>query len=57
MLTSKVGLRPGERVLDAGCGARVVGVNLSPGQIHRARRLAHTHGVSDRVSFGRQDFT
>ena len=69
MLASKVGLGPGERVLDAGCGAggsavwlarelgaRVVGVNLSPGQIHRARRLAHAQGVSDRVSFGRQDF-
>ncbi len=69
VLASKVGLRPGERVLDAGCGAggsavwlarelgaRVVGVNLSPSQIHRARRLAHSQGVSDRVSFGRQDF-
>lgn len=69
-LACRVGLRPGERVLDAGCGAggsavwlarelgaRVVGVNLSPGQIHRARRLAHAQGVSDRVSFGRQDFT
>lgn len=70
VLASKVDLRPGERILDAGCGAgasavwltrelgvRVVGVNLSPGQIYRARRLAHAQGVSDRVSFERQDFT
>ena len=70
VLASKVRLGPGERVLDAGCGtggtavwlarelgARAVGVNLSPGQIHRARRLAHAQGVSDRVSFERQDFT
>jgi SAM-dependent methyltransferase len=69
VLASKVALRPGERVLDAGCGAggsavwlarelgaRAVGVNLSPSQIHRARRLAHAQGVSDRVSFERQDF-
>lgn len=70
LLASKVGIGPGERVLDAGCGAgssavwltrelgaRVVGVNLSPSQIYRARRLAHAQGVSDRVSFERQDFT
>lgn len=54
VLASKVALRPGERVLDAGCGAggsavwlarelgaRVVGVNLSPGQIHRAPARPH----------------
>ncbi len=69
-LASKVALRPGEKVLDAGCGAgassvwlgrelaaRVVGINLSPGQTYRARRLAHIQGVSDQVSFERQDFT
>ncbi len=70
VLASRVALRSGERVLDAGCGAgasavwlarelgaRVLGVNLSPGQIHRARRLAHAQGVSGRVAFERQDFT
>lgn len=70
VLASRVGLMPGKRVLDAGCGAgagavwlarelgaRVVGVNLSPSQIYRARRLTHARGVSDRVSFERQDFT
>lgn len=70
VLASRIGLRPGERVLDAGCGpgasavwlageagAEVVGVDLSPGHVYRARRLAYREGVLDRVVFERQDFT
>jgi tocopherol O-methyltransferase len=56
-------------VLDAGCGvggsaiffaktfgARVVGVNISAGQLKRARRKADRAGLSDRVEFQEKDF-
>jgi len=68
-LAERAGIRPGDRVLDAGCGfgrsavwlagefgAEVVGVNLAPGQVYRARRLAYRRGVSDGVTFERKDF-
>ncbi|MGH3086615.1 MAG: methyltransferase domain-containing protein [Rubrobacteraceae bacterium] len=70
VLSKRVELRPGERVLDAGCGfggsaiwlaeevgAKVVGVNLAPDQIYHARRLAYLRGLSHRVAFEREDFT
>ena len=70
ILASRIGLCSGDRVLDAGCGpgasavwlarelgAKVVGVDLSPGHVYRARRLANRNGVLDRVVFERRDFT
>ena len=70
VLASRIGLRPGERVFDAGCGpgastvwlaqevgAEVVGVDLSPGHVYRARRLAHREGVLGSAVFERRDFT
>ena len=70
VLASRIGVRPGERVFDAGCGlgasavwlarelgAEVVGVDLSPGHVYRARRLAHREGVLGSAVFERQDFT
>ncbi len=69
VLAARIALRPGERVLDAGCGlggsavwfaqqfgAEVVGVNLVASQVYRARQIAYRHGISDRVSFERRDF-
>lgn len=63
------GIRPGARVLDAGCGlggtalwlaeargARVLGVGLSERQIARARRAARERGLADRVAFAVADF-
>ena len=68
-LASEVAVKPGERVLDAGCGvgssavllarefgAKVVGVNLSASQIYHARRLAHRESLSRLLSFERRDF-
>lgn len=70
ILAARIALRPGERVLDAGCGlggsavwlaqqfgVEVVGVNLVASQLYRARRLAYRRGVSDRAIFERRDFT
>jgi tocopherol O-methyltransferase len=69
-LATRADLRPGDRVLDAGCGVggsaiwlarefdvQVVGITLVPGQITRARRFAQRHGVAQRVTFDYQDFT
>jgi tocopherol O-methyltransferase len=59
----------GEHVLDAGCGvgggalwlarhraARVQGITIVGSQASRARRLARSRGLGDRVSFSCQDF-
>ncbi len=63
-------LRPGTRVLDVGTGTglvalraardvggagRVVGVDLSPGMLGRARAKAREAGLEDRVSFEEMD--
>lgn len=63
-------LGPQDTLLDAGCGvggsaiyfaktfgARVVGVNISPGQLERARDKTRRAGLEERVSFQQQDFT
>jgi len=63
------GIGAGDRVLDAGCGygtsalwlareagAEVVGVDLAPGHVARARRLAVQAGLADRVGFYHRDF-
>ncbi len=62
-------LRPGQRVLDAGCGvggsallfareygADVVGVTLEPGQAERGRSFAASSGLSDKVEIVVGDF-
>ncbi len=72
-LTAKVadslGLRPGMRVLDVGCGmgtpalqlaadydVEVVGINISTVQVQAARERAEQAGLADRVSFRIADF-
>lgn len=62
LVCSKLRLRPGERVLDVGCGwgsfpvhaavrhgVSVVGITLSPPQAELARSRAEEAGVADRV--------
>jgi cyclopropane-fatty-acyl-phospholipid synthase len=65
----KLALKPGERVLDVGCGwgafplwaatkhgAEVVGITLSPPQAEEARRRAERAGVADRVEIRVMDY-
>jgi cyclopropane fatty-acyl-phospholipid synthase-like methyltransferase len=69
-LATRAGLQGGDRVLDAGCGvggsaiwlakelgARVVGVNVVPGDVERGRRYARRRNVADLVTFDLQDMT
>jgi cyclopropane-fatty-acyl-phospholipid synthase len=69
LVCRKVGLQPGERVVEAGCGwgalalhmARHHGVsvrafNISREQIAYARERAHKEGLSDRVEFVEDDY-
>lgn len=67
---SVLDLRPGERVLSAGCGpgltlphlvarvgadGAVVALDAAPGMLAEARRHCRSHGVAPRVSFVRGD--
>jgi cyclopropane fatty-acyl-phospholipid synthase-like methyltransferase len=67
VLASKIGIRSGARILDAGCGvggsaiwlartyaAEVVGITPVA---ERARRFASEQGVADRVRFAQEDYT
>jgi cyclopropane-fatty-acyl-phospholipid synthase len=69
LVCRKVGLRPGERVIDAGCGwgalalhmareygARVRAFNISREQIEFARARAAREGLADRVEFIEDDY-
>src|SRR5215203_7146937 len=69
-LAMRARVQSGDRVLDAGCGvggsaiwlarergARVVGINVVPGDVDRGRRYAHRRGVAGRVTFELQDMT
>jgi len=68
-VTDTLGLRPGEHVLDAGCGpgetaiylatrfdVRVTGITVSQFEVSRATERARDSGVSDRVGFQLDDF-
>jgi cyclopropane fatty-acyl-phospholipid synthase-like methyltransferase len=69
-LADRIGIQPGQRVLDAGCGvggsalwlarergAEVVGVTLVASQVERARRFAAEAGMAERVTFAQEDYT
>jgi cyclopropane-fatty-acyl-phospholipid synthase len=69
LVCSKLGLAPGERVLDVGCGwgsfalhaarnhgVQVVGITLSEPQAELARERADQAGVADRVEFRVADY-
>jgi cyclopropane-fatty-acyl-phospholipid synthase len=70
LVTSKLLVEPGHRVLDIGCGwgglglyvkqmggaADVLGVTLSTEQLGIARRRAREQGVEDSVRFAMQDY-
>jgi len=68
-IAAKLALRPGQRVLDIGCGwggmalylnkvadVDVLGVTLSEHQLKIARQRAEAAGVSDRVQFELRDY-
>ncbi|KAI6029674.1 S-adenosyl-L-methionine-dependent methyltransferase [Pisolithus microcarpus] len=68
-LAAHMGLRPGMKVLDVGCGvggpareiarfsdARIVGLNNNQFQVNRARRYAEKAGLSDQITFVKGDF-
>jgi len=70
VLAEAIGIQPGQRVLDAGCGVggsaiwlaktlhvEVVGITPVHSQVERARRFAAQQGVSDVVVFAEQDYT
>ena len=69
LVCTKLGLEPGMRVLDVGCGwgsfavhaasrhgARVIGITLSEPQAARARQRAAEAGVADLVEIRVQDY-
>ncbi|KAI5996243.1 S-adenosyl-L-methionine-dependent methyltransferase [Pisolithus albus] len=68
-LAAHMGLRPGMKVLDVGCGvggpareiarfsdAHIVGLNNNQFQVNRARRYAEKAGLSDQITFVKGDF-
>ncbi|MFC0599870.1 SAM-dependent methyltransferase [Streptomyces palmae] len=68
MMIKRLGVGPGDRVLDIGCGvggpgvrlaqatgAEVVGVNVSRKQVEKANELAESAGISGKVTFQHGD--
>ncbi len=69
VMAEPLGLRPGHRILDAGCGVggtalwlaelyqvRVVGITPVASQVMRARRYAQERGLTHLVTFEQQDY-
>jgi tocopherol O-methyltransferase len=69
VLARHLGIRSGQRILDAGCGVggsaiwlaktygvEVVGITPVESQVARARRYADEQGLADLVSFEQQDY-
>lgn len=69
VLADRAGVRPGDRVLDAGCGvggsslwlaqerdAEVVGITPVASQVAMARHYAARRGLADRVRFEQADY-
>jgi len=68
LLATKLGLSPGDRVLDIGCGwgglgltlaemgGKVTGVTLSAEQLALAQARSHDRGLNHRAEFRLQDF-
>src|ERR1700737_5540330 len=70
VLATHLGIRSGQRILDAGCGVggsaiwlaktydvEVGGITPVASQVARAHRYAQEQGVADQVSFEQQDYT
>ncbi|KAL5499251.1 ERG6 [Sanghuangporus vaninii] len=68
-LSAQMGLKPGMRVLDVGCGVggpareiarfsdvNIVGINNNEFQVHRARKYTARAGLSGQVTFEKGDF-
>lgn len=68
-VAARVNPKPGERVLDAGCGiggssmwlartfgVNTVGISLSANELERARRYAKAKGLEDQCTFQQEDF-